>query len=465
MNIENIILNNLVFNENFTRKVIPFLKTEYFSNSDAIVYDLLNEYINKYNKLPTKEALLIDLSQKKGISQEIVTQCSDTIKSFTKTVDSSTDWLLDQTENFCKDKSIYNAVFESIEILGNKHKNKTKGAIPQLLSDALAVSFDTNIGHDYLEDAKKRFDYYHKVVDRLSFDIEYLNQITNGGLPKKTLTVFLAGVNVGKSQLMCHMAAHNLRQGKNVLYISLEMSEEEISKRVDANLLDINMDELSTIPEDVFMKKINRLKEKTVGKLLVKEYPTSQAGAANFRYLVNECKIKKNFFPDIIYIDYINICCSSRIKRGQANSYEYIKAIAEELRGFAVEMNVPLVTATQLTRSGYTSSDVGLEDTAESFGLPATADFMAALITTEELEDMGQIMVKQLKNRLGNKNTNKRFIIGVDRAKMRFYDVEQSAQDNLMDGPVMDKTEFGREDNERKKKGKKFDKSLFEGFK
>lgn len=462
MNIEKTIFSNLTYNEEYARKVVPFLKSEYFSdNSDKIVFDLIHTFIQKYNNLPTKEALLVDLSNKENLNQDTYVSCKETINTLIKEKP-DLNWLVERTEKFCQEKSIYNAIMESIHILDDKTGKKTKGSIPELLSNALAISFDSHIGHDYIEDAEKRFEYYHRKLDRIPFDIEYFNKITGGGLPKKTLSVFLAGVNVGKTQLMCHMAGANLREGKNVLYITMEMSEEEISKRIDANLLDISMDELMVIPKESFEKKIHKLKNKSNGKLIVKEYPTSQAGSSNFRYLLNELKIKKKFTPDIVYIDYINICCSSRLRRGTSNSYEYIKAIAEELRGLAVETNLPIVTATQLNRAGFKSSDVDMTDTAESFGLPATADFMAALISTEELEDLGQIIVKQLKNRLGNKNTNKRFVIGVDREKMRFYDVDMSAQEDLLDGPVMDNTDFGMEEENRKKK--KFDKSKFEGF-
>jgi archaellum biogenesis ATPase FlaH len=355
----------------------------------------------------------------------------------------------------------------SIGILDDSTGKTSKGAIPQILSDALAVSFDTHIGHDFLEDADSRYDFYRRKEERIPFDIDFFNKITQGGLPKKTLNIALAGTGVGKSLFMCHCAAANLIKGYNVLYITLEMAEERIAERIDANLLDVTLDDLKLLPKDVYDKKIARLRGKTNHKLIVKEYPTACAGSANFRHLLNELKIKKNFMPDVIYIDYLNICMSSRIKHGaNVNSYTLIKAIAEELRGLAVEFNVPIVSATQTTRSGYSNSDVGLEDTSESFGLPATADFMFALIKqSEELADLNQIVVKQLKNRYGDPNLNSRFIVGVDRSKMRLYDVENSAQADLMDGPVMDNTKFGNEDNERNKPKSKFDRAKFAGFK
>lgn len=464
MTFEKVILDNLIFNEEYIRKALPFLKEEYFSEkAHKITYELIDSYVGKYNTLPSKKALEIDLGNKEGVSQEDFRHSLEIINSLEKDTN-DLNWLIEQTEKHCQEKAVHNALLESIIISQGKDPKKSKGAIPQILSEALAVSFDTNIGHDYFEDAEDRFDYYHKIVDRIKFDIHYLNVITNGGLPKKTLSVFVAGINVGKTQLMCHMAGNNLRDGKNVLYITLEMSQEEISKRIDANLLDIAMDDLLVVPKVDFLKKMEKVKKGNVGKLIVKEYPTSQAGAANFRYLLNELRLKKKFVPDIVYVDYINICASSRIKRGQSNSYEYIKAIAEEFRGLAVEMNLPIVTATQLTRGAYKSSSIDLDDIAESFGLPATADFVAGLVTSEEFEEMNQIMVEQMKNRLGNKSTNKRFIIGVDRDKMRFYDVEQSAQEDLLDGPVMDRTKFGEEDRERNKFKKKFDKSMFGDF-
>jgi replicative DNA helicase len=468
MAIENAIFGNLVYNEEYARKCIPFLKEEYFSTQDQkALFRLIKGYVDKYNSFPTKEVMAIDLSNTEGISEDTFKNCKELINGLTHDKDTKVDWLLDQTEKFCQDKAIYNAIMASIGILDDSFGKTSKGAIPQILSDALAVSFDTHIGHDFLEDADTRYDFYHRKEERIPFDIEFFNKITQGGLPKKTLNIALAGTGVGKSLFMCHCAAANLIKGYNVLYITLEMAEERIAERIDANLLDVTLDDLKLLPKDVYDKKIERIRGKTNHKLIIKEYPTACAGSANFRHLLNELKIKKNFMPDVIYIDYLNICMSSRIKHGaNVNSYTLIKAIAEELRGLAVEFNVPIVSATQTTRSGYSNSDVGLEDTSESFGLPATADFMFALIKqSEELADLNQIVVKQLKNRYGDPNLNSRFIVGVDRSKMRLYDVENSAQADLMDGPVMDNTKFGNEDNERSKPKSKFDRAKFAGFK
>ena len=466
--IENAILGNLVYNEEYGRKCIPFLKEEYFvSQTEKAVFRLIKEYVDNYNAFPSKEALAIDLSNKDGISEETFKQSKELISGLQYDPETQIDWLLDQTEKFCQDKAVYNAIMASIGILDDNSGKTSKGAIPQILSDALAVSFDTHIGHDFLEDADSRYDFYRRKEERIPFDIDYFNKITQGGLPKKTLNIALAGTGVGKSLFMCHCAAANLSKGYNVLYITLEMAEERIAERIDANLLDVSLDDLKLLPKDVYDKKIARVKGKTTGKLIVKEYPTACAGSANFRHLLNELKIKKNFEPAVIYIDYLNICMSSRIKHGaNVNSYTLVKAIAEELRGLAVEFNVPVISATQTTRSGYSNSDVGLEDTSESFGLPATADFMFALIKqSEEMADLNQIVVKQLKNRYNDPGINSRFIVGVDRSKMRLYDVEGSAQEDLMDGPVMDNTKFGNEDNERSKPKSKFDRAKFAGFK
>jgi archaellum biogenesis ATPase FlaH len=468
MAIENAIFGNLVYNEEYARKCIPFLKEEYFAPQDQkALFRLIKGYVDKYNAFPTKEVMAIDLANTEGINEDTFKNCKELINGLTHDKSTKIDWLLDQTEKFCQDKAIYNAIMASIGILDDSSGKTSKGAIPQILTDALAVSFDTHIGHDFLEDADTRYEFYHTKEERIPFDLDFFNKITQGGLPKKTLNVALAGTGVGKSLFMCHCAAANLLKGYNVLYITLEMAEERIAERIDANLLDVTLDELKLIPKDSYDKKIARVRNKTNHKLIVKEYPTACAGSANFRHLLNELKIKKNFMPDIIYIDYLNICMSSRIKHGaNVNSYTLIKAIAEELRGLAVEFNVPIVTATQTTRSGYSNSDVGLEDTSESFGLPATADFMFALIKqSEELADLNQIVVKQLKNRYGDPNLNSRFIIGVDRSKMRLYDVENSAQEDLLDGPVMDNTKFGNEDNERSKPKSKFDRAKFAGFK
>jgi replicative DNA helicase len=467
MAIETTILNHLVFDEEYARKVIPFLKDEYFSDyKDRLVFQLITEYVDKYNSFPSKEALTIDLTNREGVNEDAFKECKEIISKFEVDNNTQQEWLLDQTEKWCQDRAIYNAIMSSIQILDDKTGKTTKGAIPQILSDALAVSFDTHIGHDFIEDADNRFEFYHTKEIRVPFDLEYFNKITQGGLPKKTLNIALAGTGVGKSLFMCHCAASNMLSGLNVLYITMEMAEERIAERIDANLLDTTIDDLKILPKDVYDKKIARIRNKTTGKLIVKEYPTASAGSANFRHLLNELKLKKNFCPDIIYIDYLNICMSSRIRHGaNVNSYTLIKAIAEELRGLAVEFNVPIVSATQTTRSGYSSSDLGLEDTSESFGLPATADFMFGLQRSEKMDDLNQIVVKQLKNRYNDPGINRRFVIGVDRSKMRLYDVEQSAQEDLLDGPVMDNTKFGQEDHERSLTKKKFDKSAFEGFK
>jgi hypothetical protein len=448
MSIEQVIFNNLINNEDYGRKVIPFLKTEYFQvKNDQVIFNLIDKYVSSYNAFPTKEVLMIDLSNYVGISDDQFTECKAAINLIPNQSDalSQVDWLVDQTESFCQEKALYNAITKSIEIMADTSGNLSTGAIPDLLSSALAVSFDTSIGHDFLTDTDSRFEFYHRKEERIPFDIEYLNKITKGGLPRKTLNVILAGTGVGKSLAMCHMASSNLLDGKNVLYITMEMAEEKIAERIDANLLNIPLDQLYDVPKDLYDKKINRLREKTVGKLIIKEYPTACAGSANFRHLLNELKIKRNFLPDVIYIDYLNICSSSRMKQGgSVNSYTYIKAIAEELRGLAVEFNVPIVTATQTTRGGYDNSDVGLTDTSESFGLPATADLMIALIATDELKQLNQIMVKQLKNRYADPEMYKRFVIGVDKSRMKLYDAEQSAQDDLVNDAVAPDTAFGQ---------------------
>ena len=459
MNLERAIFNNLLNNETYARKTIPFLSPDYFHNrNDKVVFELIDSYVGKYNAFPTKEALLVDLNNRDNISEDQFKECKEIIEEIPNQSDqlSNVDWLVDQTEKFCQDKAIYNAIMKSIQIMDDKTGKLAKGSIPQLLSDALAVSFDTSIGHDFVEDSESRFEFYHRKEERLPFDIDYLNKITRGGLPRKTLNILLAGTGVGKTLAMCHFAASYYASGKNVLYITMEMAEEKIAERIDANLLNTPLDELYMLPKETYDKRIARLKEKTPGRLIVKEYPTSTAGAANFRHLLNELKIKKNFVPDVVFIDYLNICASSRMKQGaNVNSYTYIKAIAEELRGLAVEFNVPIISATQTTRGGYDSSDVGLTDTSESFGLPATADFMVALIATDELKALNQMMVKQLKNRYADPEMYKRFVVGVDRSKMRLYDCEQSAQDDIVDdSPVYDKTPSG-----------KFDRDKFQGFK
>jgi replicative DNA helicase len=467
MSFEPVIFSNLIFNEDYARKVIPFLKDEYFSDhSERIIFQLIDEYVKKYNSFPSKEALAIDLSNKEDVNEQTFKTCKSIIETIEVDGKTKIEWLLDQTEKFCQEKAVYNAIMKSIQIMDDKTGGLTKGAIPQILSNALGVSFDTSIGHDFIEDADSRFEFYHTKELRIPFDIEYFNTITQGGLPRKTLNIALAGTGVGKSLFMCHCAAVNMVAGLNVLYITMEMAEERIAERIDSNLLDVTIDELKLIPKDSYDKKMARIKNKTTGKLVIKEYPTASAGSANFRHLLNELKIKKNFIPDIIYIDYLNICISSRIKNGaNVNSYTLVKAIAEELRGLAVEFNVPIISATQTNRAGFADSDVGLENTSESFGLPATADFMFALITTDELQELGQIMVKQLKNRYNDTSINRRFVVGIDRSKMRLYNVEQSAQEDLLDGPVMDNTKFGEEDYERNRKKPKFDRSKLDGFK
>lgn len=441
--LEQTIIKNLVYNEEYVRKVLPFIRADYFSdNAEKIVFKEIFEFINQYKNPPTHEALVINFTEKKNLSETQVQEAIELLNKVHLDRDEPTEtqWLIEQTEKFCQDKAIYNAIMESVSILDSKIEKRTKGEIPQLLSDALGVSFDNNIGHDYTQDYDSRYDSYHKVESRIRFDLDLFNKITKGGLPIKTLNIALAGTGVGKSLFMCHVAAGNLSQGQNVLYITLEMAEEKIAERIDANLLNIDLDELRTISKEDYTKKFSVLKAKTQGKLIIKEYPTAGASVLHFRALLNDLALKKNFRPDIIFIDYLNICCSARIKPGaNVNSYSYIKAIAEELRGLAVEFSLPVVSATQTTRSGFSNSDPGLEDTSESFGLPATADFMFALVTNEELEALNQILVKQLKNRYGDPNLYKRFVLGVDRAKMRLYDVEDSAQQDIADAGIPDK--------------------------
>jgi len=448
--VEDLILSNLLHNEGYGRKVIPFLRVRYFHDkSDRVIFETIASYIEQYNRFPNKVAIETEIeNQAHFTNDEFVILKSRLSGLEDKPAD--VEWLIAQTEKFCKDKAIFNAISDSIKILDDKTGKQTPGEIPSLLEEALSVSFDTHIGHDFIDDASMRYDFYHRKEERIPFDLEYLNRITKGGLPKKTLNVILAGTGVGKSLFMCHCAASHLYMGKNVLYITMEMAEERIAERIDANLLNVPLDELVLLPRDVYEKKIAKIMEKTIGKLIIKEYPTASVGSANFRHLLNELRLKKKFVPDIIYIDYLNICASSRLKQGaNVNSYTYIKAIAEELRGLAVEFNVPIVSATQTTRSGFTNSDVGLEDTSESFGLPATVDFMAAMITTDELQQLNQIMFKQLKNRYGDPTFMKRFVVGVDRPRMKLYDVEQSAQQGvLQDDLVFDKpgdSKFNRE--------------------
>jgi len=443
--IDRTILANLIHNEEYLRKVLPFCDKKYFQDlTERTVYEVIDEYVAKYNNAPSKEALQIDLSERNNLSEDQFKNARELINDLTRDEDTDLDWLMDQSEKFCQEKAVYNAIMDSIKILDDKTGAQQKGSIPEILSDALAVSFDSHIGHDFIEDAEERFDFYQRKESRIPFDLDYFNKITKGGLPNKTLNIALAGTGVGKSLFMCHCAAANLMNAKNVLYITMEMAEEKIAERIDANLLNVTMDELKVLPKDAYDKKMSRVSNKTTGKLIIKEYPTASASSGHFRHLLNELKLKRSFRPDIIYIDYLNICMSARLRHGSnVNSYTYVKAIAEELRGLAVEFGVPVVSATQTTRSGFTSSDIGLEDTSESFGLPATADLMFALISTEELQDLGQIMVKQLKNRYSDPNINRRFVLGVDRAKMRLFDAEQEAQEDVLDGPVFDETNTG----------------------
>ncbi len=467
MSVEKKILKHLLNDDEYTRKILPFLSGEYFSDhSEKVIYEEIHKYITKYNNLPTVEALTIEIDGRSNLSGDQHKKVTGLLDELNATEFDKRDgeWLVDATEKFCQEKAIYNAIMESIQILDESGKSKKeKGAIPNILSDALAISFDNHVGHDFLDDAENRYEFYHRIEKRIPFDLDYLNRITKGGLPEKTLNIILAGTGVGKSMFMCHCAAANLSIGKNVLYITLEMAEERIAERIDANLLNVDVDKLIALPKESYLKKIERLKEKTLGRLIIKEYPTASANVTHFKHLLNELKLKRQFVPDIIYIDYLNICASSRIRQGaNVNSYSYIKAIAEELRGLAVEYKVPVISATQTTRGGYSNSDVELTDTSESFGLPATADFMIALIATEELTDLNQMMVKQLKNRYNNPDTNKRFMIGVDKAKMKLYDVEQTAQNHIHDSgqvqpdePLFDKSDFGRREKQRK----------FEGFK
>ena len=433
MNIENTILSNLIHNEPFARKVIVFLKDEYFADqTERVVFGEIQKFYAKYNDVPSKETLKIAIDEREDLNASTFEEAEALIGTLDK-VDSNDEWLIDETEKFCKDKAVYNAIMESIEIIDGKHKKKTDGAIPELLSDALAVTFDTHIGHDFLEDSDERFDFYHQKEEKIPFDIEYLNKITGGGVTRKSLNIIMAGTGVGKTIGMCHMAASNLTIGKNVLYVTMEMAEERIAERIDANLLDIKLDNLKDLTKPMYDKKMNALKSKVKGKIVIKEFPTSQAHTGHFRHLLNELWLKKSFKPDIIYVDYLNICASQRLTGSNSvNSYTYVKSIAEELRGLAVEFNVPIWSATQTTRSGFGNSDVGLEDTSESFGLPATADLFLALIQTEELEELNQIMVKQLKNRHGDIAINRRFVIGIDKPKMKWYDAEQSAQEDII---------------------------------
>ena len=459
--IERTTLSELVGNEQYARKVLPFIKSEYFSDrTERIVFEEIQKFVEKYNALPTKSTLEIEIDTRRDLNENDISRILETVKSLKADKEVNYEWLVETTEKWCKDRAVYNAIVEGISIIDGKDKTRGADSIPSILTEALAVGFDNHVGHDYLEDSESRFDYYHTIEEKIPFDLEFFNRITKGGLPPKTLNIALAGTGVGKSLFMCHVAANCLSQGKNVLYITLEMAEERIAERIDANLMNISMEDLHDLPKQMFESKINKIIKSTSGKLIVKEYPTASAHSGHFRGLIKELAIKKTFKPDIIFIDYLNICSSSRFK-GNANvgSYFYIKSIAEELRGLAVETNVPIMSATQTTRSGFSNSDVGLEDTSESFGLPATADLMFALISNEELDELNQIAVKQLKNRYNDPSVNKRFVIGIDRAKMKLYDIDISEQQSLADSnqtkgkeddfdiPVFDKSSFGIRSN------------------
>jgi len=442
--LEQTILKNLIHNEEYTRKVLPYIKSDFFQERDEeFLFKQIREYFLQYNSIPTPEALVIDIDEKDNVDAQLLQESINLIQELKgENTETPLDWLMDSTEKWCKDRAVYNGVMNSIDILQN---DGSKGEIPDILRDALSVSFDTNIGHDFLDDWEGRYDFYHTEEERIPFDLELMNKITKGGLPNKTLNICMAGTGVGKSLFMCHVAASCLVQGKNVLYITLEMAEEKIAERIDANLLDISLNDLEDLPKSMYEKKITRVREKTQGKLIVKEYPTASAHSGHIRHLLQELDLKKDFKPDIIFIDYLNICSSFRVRPGSnVNTYTYVKSIAEEMRGLAVEFDVPIMSATQTNRTGFVSTDVGLEDTSESFGLPATADFMFALISTEDLQELDQVMVKQLKNRYNDPTYHRRFVIGVDRSKMRLFDCEQSAQDELVDiGPVMDQSTTG----------------------
>ena len=433
MSIEKLILENLLSNEPYVRRVLPFIKEEYFQErTDKAIFRAIQSFFTDYNALPTVDALKLGVEARSDIMQNEFDVIHKKIGEFDTTTKQDENWLVDQTEKFCKDKAIFNAILESVHIIEGKSKDKSVNALPSILSDALAVSFDNNIGHDYLRDAEKRYEFYHTIEQRIPFDLEYMNQITNNGTPQKTLNVVIAGTGVGKSLFLCHHAANCLMQNKNVLYITCEMAEERIAERIDANIMDITLDDLKQLPKEMYAKKLFNATRGVSGKLIVKEYPTGSSNVNHFRHLLEELKLKKKFVPDIIFVDYLNICASSRFKAAMVNSYTYVKGIAEELRGLAVEYNVPVFTATQTNRDGYTNTDLGLENTSESFGLPQTADFMFALIRTEDLDKMDQVMVKQLKNRYNDLASNRKFILGINRSKMKLYTVEESAQEGLV---------------------------------
>ena len=449
-NIEQTVLRNLLTNEEYMRRVLPFIQPEYFEGVYQQLFREVAKFVAKYNKLPNGETFKIELDESHGFSDEQYRHAVEILPEIFKKDEADETWLYNRTEKWCQDRALFNAIMESISVIDGKHQKLTKDALPDILQKALSVSFDTNIGHDYLENVLERYAFYHEQEERIPFDIDLLNQITKGGIPNKTLNIALAGTGVGKSLFMCHLAASALTLGKNVLYITMEMSEERIAERIDANLLDIPIDQIENMSPEMFSNAVNRLKTKTNGKLIIKEYPTGQANANHFRARLNELKLKKGFVPHMIMIDYLNICASARMKMGgSVNSYAYIKAIAEELRGLAVEFNLPVISATQTTRTGYSNSDPGLEDTSESFGLPATADLMFALVSNEELESQGQIMIKQLKNRYNDPNKNKRFIVGIDRSKMRLFDADNTDQNLVDDTPVFDKTDINNAEKEK----------------
>lgn len=429
LTVENLILSQVMKNESYARKTLPFIKEEYFlEESDRVVYKAIRTYISKYNTIPSKESLIISLSEDRSLGEILFKKSCELLDEITNVESEQDDqWLVDTTENFCKEKAVYNAIMESIHIIDGKSKTKTENAIPEILSEALSVCFDPHIGHDYLEDSDERYDFYHKVESKMSFDLEFFNTITAGGTPTKTLNVVMAGTGVGKSLFMCHHAANCLSQGKNVLYITCEMAEERIAERIDANLMDVTLDDLKQLPKMIYDKKVDALKETIKGKLIVKEYPTATANVNHFRHLLEELRLKKSFTPDVVFIDYLNICASARLKNtGTVNSYTMVKSIAEELRGLAVEFDIPIFTATQTNRQGFSSTDVDLTDTSESFGLPATADFMFALVSTEDLDEMGVVMVKQLKNRYNDTAANRKFLVGINRSKMKLFDTEET---------------------------------------
>ena len=455
--IEKTTLTNLISNEDYARKVIPFIKKDYFAvREERLLFEEILKFVEKYKKIPTKTSLSIEVESRKDLTQDDHEKIVKLISSL-KPTEVDLDWLVDTTEKFCKDRAIYNAIVEGVNIIDGKDKKRTPDAIPDILSDALAVGFDNSVGHDYLMDGQERYDFYHKKEEKIPFDLEFFNKITKGGLPPKTLNIALAGTGVGKSLFMCHVASNCLSQGKNVLYITMEMAEERIAERIDANLMNVSITNLPELPKRMLEDNLASIQKKTSGKLIIKEYPTASAHSGHFRGLIKELAIKKSFKPDIVFVDYLNICASSRFKGGaNINSYTIIKSIAEELRGLAVETNVPFMSATQTTRTGFVSTDIGLEDTSESFGLPATADLMFALISTEALEEIGQMQVKQLKNRYNDPSINKRFVVGVDRSKMRLYDVELQAQEEIVDNgqekldKVFEKPSFGKDTKDKK---------------